>query len=74
MKTYMPERVDKTPEEKIGIAKIQIMFEDSFGIFNAKSGVMSDIQKKEKDRLLLHGFVLKIVSSSVTLQVQNKTT
>ena len=44
MKTYMPERVDKTPEEKIGIAKIQIMFEDSFGIFNAKSGVMSDIQ------------------------------
>ena len=44
MKTYMPERIDKTPEEKIGIAKIQIMFEDSFGMFNAKSGVMSDIQ------------------------------
>jgi hypothetical protein len=48
MKTYMPERVDKTPEEKIGIAKIQIMFEDSFGIFNAKSGVMSDIQMERE--------------------------
>ena len=44
MKTYVPERADKTPEEQLGIAKIQIMFEDSFGIFNAKSGVMSDIQ------------------------------
>ena len=44
MKTYVPERTDKTPEEKIGIAKIQIMFVDSFGMFNAKSGVMSDIQ------------------------------
>ena len=44
MKTFMTETTDKTPEEKIGIAKIQIMFEDSFGMFNAKSGVMSDIQ------------------------------
>ena len=44
MKTYNHEKIDKTPEEKIGIAKIQIMFEDSFGMFNAKSGVMSDIQ------------------------------
>jgi len=50
MKTYMPERVDKTPEEKIGIAKIQIMFEDSFGMFNAKSGVMSDIQMDREKR------------------------
>jgi len=44
MKTYNHEKIDKTPEEQLGIAKIQIMFEDSFGIFNAKSGVMSDIQ------------------------------
>ena len=44
MKTDKHEKIDKTPEEKIGIAKIQIMFEDSFGMFNANSGVMSDIQ------------------------------
>ena len=50
MKTYMPERIDKTPEEKIGIAKIQIMFEDSFGMFNAKSGVMSDIKMDREKR------------------------
>ena len=50
MKTYVPERTDKTPEEKIGIAKIQIMFEDSFGMFNAKSGVMSDVQMEREKR------------------------
>ena len=44
MKTYNHEKIDKTPEEQLGLAKIQIMFEDSFGIFNAKSGVMSDTQ------------------------------
>ena len=48
MKTYNHEKVDKTPQEKIGIAKIQIMFEDSFGIFNAKSGVMSNIQQERE--------------------------
>ena len=37
MKTYNHEKIDKTPEEQLGLAKIQIMFEDSFGIFNAKS-------------------------------------
>ena len=40
----MTETTDKSPEEQLGLAKIQIMFEDSFGMFNAKSGVMSDIQ------------------------------
>tara|TARA_R110000772_G_scaffold109938_1_gene213351 strand:+ start:252 stop:575 length:324 start_codon:yes stop_codon:yes gene_type:complete len=50
MKTYVPENTDKTPEEKIGIAKIKIMFEDSFRIFNAKSGYMTDVHKqREKD-------------------------
>jgi hypothetical protein len=42
MKTFMTETTDKSPEEQLGLAKIQIMFEDSFGMFNAKSGVMSD--------------------------------
>jgi hypothetical protein len=44
MKTFMTETTDKSPEEQLGLAIIQIMFEDSFGMFNAKSGVMSDIQ------------------------------
>ena len=35
MKTFNTEVLDKTPEEQLGIAKIQIMFEDSFGMFNA---------------------------------------
>ena len=48
MKTYEHEKKDKTPEEQLGLAKIQIMFEDSFGIFNAKSGVMSDIQMERE--------------------------
>ena len=48
MKTYNHEKIDKTPEEQLGLAKIQIMFEDSFGIFNAKSGVMSDIQQERE--------------------------
>ena len=74
MKTYEHEKKDKTPEEQLGLAKIQIMFEDSFGIFNAKSGVMSDIQMEREHRVQQHGFVLKIVSFSVTLQVQNKIT
>jgi len=49
MKTFLPEKVNKTPEEKIGMAKIKIMFEDSFGMFNANSGNMSDTQK-ERDK------------------------
>ena len=50
MKTYIPEKVDMTPQEQLGLAKIQIMFEDSFGIFNAKSGYMTDVHKqREKD-------------------------
>ena len=48
MKTFMTEPTDKSPEEQLGLAKIQIMFEDSFGIFNAKSGVMSDIQMERE--------------------------
>mgnify|MGYP003125273854 FL=1 len=51
MKTFLPEKVNKSPEEKIGIAKIKIMFEDSFGMFNANSGNMSHTQKEvEKDK------------------------
>ena len=73
MKTYIPEKVDKTPEEQLGLAKIQIMFEDSFGIFNAKSGYMTEVHKQREKIKQLNGFVLKIVSSSVTLQVQRKT-
>jgi len=50
MKTYNHEKIDKTPQEQLGLAKIQIMFEDSFGIFNAKSGYMTDVHKqREKD-------------------------
>ena len=44
MKTFMTETTDNLPDEPLGLDKIQIMFEDSFGMFNAKSGVMSDIQ------------------------------
>ena len=36
MKTYNHEKLDKTPEEQLGLATIQIMFEDSFGILNSK--------------------------------------
>jgi len=51
MKTYNHEKIDKTPQEQLGLAKIQIMFEDSFGIFNAKSGYMTEIHKqREKDK------------------------
>jgi len=50
MKTFMTETTDKSPEEQLGLAKIQIMFEDSFGMFNAKSGVMSDIQIDREKR------------------------
>ena len=50
MKTYIPEKVDKTPQEQLGLANIQIMFEHSNGIFNAKSGYMTDVHKqREKD-------------------------
>ena len=72
MKTYEHEKKDKTPEEQLGLAKIQIMFEDSFGIFNAKSGYMTKYISKEKKIKQLNGFVLKIVNFSVTLQVQRK--
>ena len=44
MKTFNTEVSDKTPEEQLGIAKIQIMFEDSFGMFNATSGHIKDVQ------------------------------
>ena len=46
----MTETTDKSPEEQLGLAKIQIMFEDSFGMFNAKSGVMSDVQMEREKR------------------------
>ena len=73
MKTFMTETTDKSPEEQLGLAKIQIMFEDSFGMFNAKSGVMSDVQmEREKNDKHQIGLGLKIVSSFVILQVQNK--
>jgi hypothetical protein len=44
MKTFLTEKIDKTPEEQLGLAKIQIMFEDSFGMFNATSGHIKDVQ------------------------------
>ena len=50
MKTFNTEVLDKTPEEQLGIAKIQIMFEDSFGMFNATSGHAKDVQKKMGER------------------------
>ncbi len=51
MKIFIPEKTDKTPEEKIGMAKIKIMFEDSFGMFNANSGHMKDVHKqREKEK------------------------
>ena len=48
MKTFNTEVSDKTPEEQLGIAKIQIMFEDSFGMFNATSGHIKDVQKERE--------------------------
>lgn len=36
---------DKTPEEKLCIAKIQIMMEDAFGLCNGVSGVPSQQMK-----------------------------
>ena len=51
MKTSIPDKVDRTPEEQLGLAKIQIMFEDSFGMFNANSGHMKDVHKqREKEK------------------------
>lgn len=51
MKTFNTEVLDKSPEEQLGIAKIQIMFEDSFGMFNARGGVISDVQiQREKQQ------------------------
>ena len=50
MKTFNTEVLDKTPEEQLGIAKIQIMFEDSFGMFNARGGVISDVQMEREKR------------------------
>jgi len=53
MKTYNHEKINRTPQEQLGLAKIQIMFEDSFGMFNANSGNMSYIQKeREKDKAI----------------------
>lgn len=53
MKTWTQEKLNKTPEEQIAIAKIKIMFEDSFGIFNAKSGYMSKINReRERDNAI----------------------
>jgi hypothetical protein len=49
MKTLNTEVSDKTPEEQLGIAKIQIMFEDSFGMFNATSGHIKDVQKRKRE-------------------------
>ena len=39
------EKKDKTPEENLAIAKIQVMMEDAFGLFGAVSGNMTDGQK-----------------------------
>ena len=51
MKTFLPEKIDKSPEEQLGLAKIQIMFEDSFGMFNATSGHVKGVQREwEKDK------------------------
>ena len=51
MKTFLPEKKDKSPEEQLGLAKIQVMFEDSFGMFNADSGHVKEVQReREKDR------------------------
>ena len=51
MKTFLPEQPNKSAEEQLGIAKIQIMFEDSFGMFNARGGVISDVQiQREKQQ------------------------
>jgi len=51
MKTSILDKVDRTPEEQLGLAKIQIMFEDSFGMFNANSGHMTDVHKqREKEK------------------------
>jgi len=53
MKIFIPDKMDRTPQEQLGLAKIQIMFEDSFGIFNAKSGYMTEIHKqREKDNAI----------------------
>jgi hypothetical protein len=66
MKTFLPEKTDRTPEEQLGLAKIQIMFEDSFGMFNATSGHIKDVQIEwEKEKQLI-GLGLLIVSFSVT--------
>ena len=48
MKTFLTEKIDRTPEEQLGLAKIQIMFEDSFGMFNATSGHIKDVQKERE--------------------------
>ena len=51
MKTLTTEKTNRTPEEQLGLAKIQIMFEDSFGMFNARGGVIKDVQiEREKEQ------------------------
>jgi len=42
----MFEPEDKTPEEKLAIAKIQVMMEDAFGLFSSISGSLTASQKK----------------------------
>jgi hypothetical protein len=51
MKTFLPDKTDRSPEEQLGLAKIQIMFEDSFGMFNATSGHVKEVQReREKEQ------------------------
>ena len=42
----MFEPEDKTPEEKLAIAKIQVMMEDAFGLFSSISGSLTANKKK----------------------------
>ena len=37
METVIKEKKDKTPEENLAIAKIQVMFEDAFGISSSEA-------------------------------------
>tara|TARA_B100000787_G_C15918265_1_gene175557 strand:+ start:104 stop:433 length:330 start_codon:yes stop_codon:yes gene_type:complete len=50
LKTFVPEQASKSAEEQLGLAKIQIMFEDSFGMFNARGGAISDVQLEREKR------------------------
>ena len=48
------------------------MFEDSFGMFNAKSGVMSDVQMEREKRQASDWIRSKDCEFFCDLQVQNK--